>query len=1055
VTGNAQPEQPFGGAARLQTWVMRSLSPWIRRMAAGPASRATSPAISTRNTIGAQISRDAKWISRRAERIERAAAWNGELGAVSPALVDRFSQRVAERVQRSTRSHQVDAYSGGDNLDSQLDMPLVSNEGSLTPLSEGSGNDTPFAFGAFSPEHVQRKPVLPQAEAPAAPPPMSAALRERAEQLRRSLATNTPAPVLNPSPKTPAMPASRAPAVPTTTPAAPRIMRARPTTRIEEIGVGKAPPPAPAMPPVPEPPKPSPAQMQQAPSPRPTPTAALPTPNVQRTALPPQVVQGQGRLTQMLNARFKPKLDEARNPDAPSAAASDRDDFSGDAGTPGSTAPAANISRSALPPADNDLTPRAPVRRVPVEDASAINVDAPAEMPVPTPKPRVLRKPALPASTPPKPATVPAVQRTVDAPSAPSTQRPLPTMTPAMPTVQRVTQNEASSQSEASAPSAPAAQRKADAPSAPSTQSPLPAVQRVAQDEAPSQPEASAPQAPLDAAASQREQTQKSEPAVALPLAAPAQLPAANPNNDAALPASPDAPVQRKPHGESASPAPQGAFAQPNAPVTSETIQRSTLPATTALQQAETPATPAHPISDAPADLTLRKPQSAPAEDASPPETVQHTATTEARTDATLQPHGKSSITQEAPAPIQRMTVNAPPAVALAETPADAAATDAAMPLAQRAPAMSDGNADADVDANIDSGAGADAKPLATPAMQRTVVSTPPETVNVDVASSDVDMPLVQRAPALTDDRGDTHAPADAAQPATPSAQATPAVQHEMASASQQSSTASSIARSVGVIQHAPAALPQIADEALPLQTPGAREADVPAVDAASPAVQRQMDRSATTATRTPVDVGATVLKRSGEMVLRSPAVHEADATGVIRDTSIVHRQPSTVKTDAPASVQRKAGSKSLQRAAGVALADMPVLRAATREAGDGIAPETRALSMPIVQRAAVKQERQAAQAVQERPVNPYMVAKARAEAMPVVQRAPANDAPEVQRALVEVDAAASAATTKSTQQAPAESRAISEAELTQAAQRILPIIKRLLAVERERLFGR
>jgi hypothetical protein len=141
----------------------------------------------------------------------------------------------------------------------------------------------------------------------------------------------------------------------------------------------------------------------------------------------------------------------------------------------------------------------------------------------------------------------------------------------------------------------------------------------------------------------------------------------------------------------------------------------------------------------------------------------------------------------------------------------------------------------------------------------------------------------------------------------------------------------------------------------------------------------------------------------------------------------------------------------------GVSTVDMPVLRAVTRDAGEAVMPESRALAMPIVQRAVVKQERATAQEAQVRPVNPYVAQQERAERMPVVQRSPAAETPDVQRA---GDAEMAAKMGESS--APGVSatqgvtdRAITEAELLKTAQRLLPIIKRMLAVERERLFGR
>jgi hypothetical protein len=133
---------------------------------------------------------------------------------------------------------------------------------------------------------------------------------------------------------------------------------------------------------------------------------------------------------------------------------------------------------------------------------------------------------------------------------------------------------------------------------------------------------------------------------------------------------------------------------------------------------------------------------------------------------------------------------------------------------------------------------------------------------------------------------------------------------------------------------------------------------------------------------------------------------------------------------------------------------DLPVLRTVTH-AGSEHAPEVRTLAMPIVQRAAVKQQQQ--QASETRPANPFVAQQERAASMPVVQRAPAvSEVSEVQRssdadALVGAIAKSEAGNDAS----PARSRPISDAELTRAAQRILPLIKRMLAVERERLFGR
>lgn len=136
-------------------------------------------------------------------------------------------------------------------------------------------------------------------------------------------------------------------------------------------------------------------------------------------------------------------------------------------------------------------------------------------------------------------------------------------------------------------------------------------------------------------------------------------------------------------------------------------------------------------------------------------------------------------------------------------------------------------------------------------------------------------------------------------------------------------------------------------------------------------------------------------------------------------------------------------------RKASVGMTDMPVLRMAARAVGDN-APEARTLSMPIVQRAAMKQEKQAMEEAQARPANPFVVEQARSNSMPVVQRKPAaSTVPEVQR--VETSEPAKV----ESKPAASSNRSISDAELTRAAQRILPLIKRMLALERERLFGR
>lgn len=1019
-------------------------------MASGSASRASSPAVSARNTIGIHAARQADWISRRAERIERAAAWNGELGAVSPALVNRFSQRVANRVQRSTRAHQVDAYSGGDNLDSRLDMPLVSNEGSLTPMSDGNASDTPFEFGAFSPEHGQRKPASPQPEAPPAPPPMSAALRERAEQLRRSLATNTPAPSLTPSPNTPAIQPRRmarnflpatAPSVP-----APRVtmQRAKPVSRVEELGTGSAPKPAPATPPVPEPPRPSQTQVQrapQAPSLRPSPAPA--TPNVQRTALPPQVVQGQGRLTQMLNARFRPKLDEARNPNTPRAVTSDADDFIADAGAPISNAPAPDISRSVMPQASDDLTPRVPIRRTPMEEASETSVDMPADVPIPTPKPRVLRKPTTTASA----AAAPTVQRKADAStsfaSQPSGDVPIPTPPSQAP----------------AAPAAPATPKTGNIATPAAAQ-----VQRApsADDETPRQGDASNAQ-PNTTPAIQRAADPATVQRHDLPLVAPAQPPTTNAEAVVAPPALGDvSKVQR-------------ALQNASAPATGETVQRRDALASTSPQPS---AAPAEPNDAAPAELTLLMPQIAPEGDAASAETVQRDIASE--TPATqMTDKGLVQVDATSPATVQRVVVNAPPV----EMPtADAAVTDAAMPWVQRAPAQTaqtesdDGDSPADViqpsaptvlttpssvqrmavnapradvsdgdgvasdvalplvqrapaqttrtesdesdgEGNVPADVTPSAVPSATPpaqtppAMQRMTVNAPSVEATVETPSVDAAMPLLQRALAMTDSDA-ASVPAPVTQPAAPSMQVTPAIQHTAAQpATQRRIGATSNERQSGVIQRTSGATPDVGGVALTLQTPALRDVDV-------------------------------------------PVVHSRDARSIARNEEWDRGpQPSIDTRDAPAAVQRKAVPKSLQRAAGVVLTDMPVLRAVTHESGESDAAEMRAITMPIVQRAAVKQVRQVAREMQVRPANPYVAAQARAEAMPVVQRLPASETPEVQRA--ETDVSEPAQSASAGKQAPATNRAISEMELALAAQRILPIIKRLLAVERERLFGR
>ena len=72
---------------------------------------------------------------------------------------------------------------------------------------------------------------------------------------------------------------------------------------------------------------------------------------------------------------------------------------------------------------------------------------------------------------------------------------------------------------------------------------------------------------------------------------------------------------------------------------------------------------------------------------------------------------------------------------------------------------------------------------------------------------------------------------------------------------------------------------------------------------------------------------------------------------------------------------------------------------------------------------------------------------------MPVVQRAQASETPDVQRVVTDGNSMEAPAPSPSI--TPAQNRAVSDDELTRAAQRILPIIKRMLAVERERFFGR
>jgi hypothetical protein len=1115
-------------------------------MASGLASHASLPSVasSTTRPIGAQTAQQAAWISRRADRIQRAAAWDGNVGNVSPALVDRFSQRVADRVQRSTRAHQVDSFAGGDNLDGSLDMPLVTNEGSITPLSEDGSDETPFEFGSFSPENVQRKAAPQPAIAPAAPPPMSHALRERAEQLRRSLADGTPAPppAITPSPISSLLQPSRATgaSVP-----APRVsmQRAKPVSRVEEIGIGRAPKPAP--------PSQAVQRKAQTPSSRPA-SPSVPVPTVQRAAIPPNVVQGQGRLTQMLNARFKSKLDTARNPEAPSTPANDYFSDS-DAGI--SDAPVPRISRKAQPPADvpgvsDDLTPQAPIRRAPArhaDDAAPPDVPAspshptalpsPADVSVPTPKARVLRKPATPTMPASSSLPAPAVQRrpddraaaampassiksaSTDAPSS-SVQPTTPAQDAAVSTVQRKAADRSQTDVQPESAAEPAI------PSAPTN---TPAIQREtsvdATGEMPLDGDApivqrSVSETPLSAS------QLNDKPAIQRGMAPDSvPTPAITPNQE--IEAKPDLPamVLRAPATPtSTEPAPTSEYAP------SEGAAPATRAVTKAVQRSIAPAAPVSETgtsAEAPADLTLRMPAT-PASDVSNAEVMTSASPTVQRS---VVPDVVPSTPANAPVPAQsnegagvdlpEMTFRAPQDttainpkqsvddVQRSIVPNVTAPTQSIESTGDDLPEMtlSTPIATPPVDNAPDTPISSES--AAQPAIQRMALNPPPtpEADATDALDVNAVMPLVQRA--LIDETGDAVVADDNAAPAaralTPAA-STPS-QAGVTSNTGQTPAASD---SMGVIQRA-TVKPGTHDDAagdLTLRVPATREADAPVhqqqdgsapstpVVKAAPAVQRTADTSATThapsaakpfaqservqrdATMPPLSsMDKLAIQRSAnsEMVLRSlaaspkPPTQDAPAgQGMSQDIAA----PATYEADATLMplVQRafaadaakssgsrmKADAMPALRMRGLGMSDMPVLRAVTQPATEA-APEVRTLSMPIVQRAAVKQEQQAAQEAQARPANPFVAQQERIERMPVVQRKPAvGEAPEVQRELDPDVAAIKPDGGNAT--APAQAtpnRAITDAELTRAAQRILPLIKRMLAIERERLFGR
>lgn len=1085
-------------------------------MASGQASRASSPAAFSRH-IGAQTAQHASWISRRADRIQRAAAWDGNLGNVSPALMDRFSQRVADRVQHSARAHQINAFAGGDNLEDGMDMPLVTNEGQITPLSEGGSDETPFEFGSFSPENVQRKPAALQAEAPAAPP-MSNAVRERAEQLRRSMATNTPAPAIQPS-RMPGISLPSSAANPAGAPA-PRVtmQRAKPVSRVEEIGKGSAPRPAAPMPPMPEPPNAAVQRSAPSPSPRPA-SPSVPVPTVQRAAIPPSVVQGQGHLTQMLNARFKPKLDTARNPDAAGDAGTLGDDFSGDndAGTPGSNMTMPRISRSVQTPArsdfpgiNDDLTPRAPVQRSPAPDAGdvssphlpdaparPVSSPAPTDAPVPTPKARVLRKPVMPnVATPPS------------APLKPPTSPP----SASTPVVQRKRDASAPAQGDLNDASEVSAETPAiDAPST------LPQLQRSAGDDLPAMPaqrvgatDASAPLPP----AIQRETRFDADSTDVMPVVAPAakaDAPAADISDAPAIQRSspdqailptatlppapgvqrspvPESPVASMPEGDEVASAPAEMILHaPSAPTDAEAVapvvQRSLAPdapASAATQDASSVTSSAD-AGNAPVGAMQRSAASSTTESGQP-----------------LAPTHVSVVTPEADLP--EMILRAPAALPIDGTAVEAAAPAWEAPKVQRSPAQVPNVQPGEQGKHAEVTVGS---PEAAPAIQRMSVNP---VANAEAGAPDLpdvsdEMPLVQRTPADDTDgqdesgnsastapaiqRAQSPSPKSLAQQQPPATSSMPAVQRKAEPA--QASLSSQAGQSTpDVLQHAPnepQALRVDASGDLTLRAPASRVAEevVTGLDEApsTPAEPRVVQRATRVGSEAgmpaalPVpkvgvprkaaqqsDAPATpsIQRSNAEMVLRSPDVAVSNATdeaGELVDAAT----PAWAGQSAPF-VQRALldDLKPAKQRAGVGSVDMPVLRAVTRDAGESAMPEARTLSMPIVQRAAVKQERQAAQAAQTRPENPFVALQERADRMPVVQRAPAVEAPDVQRASdTEMSAAKSGGSSAPTPTAaaPAADRAITDAELTRAAQRLLPIIKRMLAVERERQFGR
>lgn len=1052
-------------------------------MASGPASRASLPVVASGRPIGAQVLQRVAWMGRRADRIQRSTVVDGDVGGVSPALVDRFSQRVADRVQRNTRAHQVDSFAGGDNLDDQLDMPLVTNEGSITPLSDGASDETPFEFGSFSPENVQRKPIEPQAVAPAAPP-MSESLRARAEQLRRSMAEGTPAPAVHPSQNTPAIQPSRAPiaAMPGTPVPRAGVKRAKPISRVEEIGKGSAPKPAtPAAPPSQLAPQPPAVQRSvQTPSPN--------TPAVQRAIAPPNVVQGQGRLTQLLNTRFKPKLDQARNPDQAEHTEASMD-F--DAGI--TDAPSPRISRSAMPPADDtsssisdDLTPRTPVRRTPSQDAgrtaasgaetvaSPLPSAAPADVPVPTPKARILRKPASPA---PAQNTSSAIQRKVEAPrvtdsgspsalpaQAHAPQSPVSSPTPSikpgesMPPVQRAAANETAPASEmaGSDNNAPAIQREARFDAAADDAMPLIAPASKAEPLMAGSSDAPSIQREtiLSTSESHRDPMQRAIATEAKPAVEPIAATTNKQTGEDDRPA-----VRQDTHAPLTAPQPADIqrsedMTLPPAELTLRTPSVAASPETPASEDATHTAAPSN--TDGPAnvqrsvappplnaqaesaattfdDLTLQTPR--PATDAverAPSDTVQRSTT-----QALISDEGETLTSQRAlltskamavaatpaqdsPPALERMTVNAPTTtIAPAEDATDVSAT---MPLVQRAPAEKALHSDESPSSqtNADVASPPSTVPSTTPAVQRT--TTPAANV---LPSS----PSVLPAGIAQTEAGEIQ------RDVTPK---TPALRKDA---------------SVDLTLRAPV---QQADE--PAAQPAAEMPAIVqrAVDSGTPAIQPATSQS-------PAQRGASApsIQRSSDdvQVLRAPAqptpvttvqpISPANAAAATEASIITAPALTWVQRTTKEGVNASSPSMAAVRKASVGMTDMPVLRMAARAVGDN-APEARTLSMPIVQRAAMKQEKQAMEEAQARPANPFVVEQARSNSMPVVQRKPAaSTVPEVQR--VETSEPAKV----ESKPAASSNRSISDAELTRAAQRILPLIKRMLALERERLFGR